>query len=71
MAPNDPQVYLIRGQVRAKVNNTAGAIADLRASASLAPKNPMPLQVLADVYRQVGQTKLADDVLAQAAALGP
>lgn len=71
VAPNDPQVYLIRGQVRAKVNNTAGAIADLRTSASLSPKSPMPLQLLAGVYRQVGQTKLADDVLAQAAALGP
>ncbi len=71
MAPNDPEVYLIRGQVRARVNNTAGAIADLRASVSLSPNNPMPLQVLANVYRQVGQTKLADAALAQAGALRP
>ncbi|NMM23536.1 MAG: hypothetical protein HHJ11_08555 [Phycicoccus sp.] len=71
VAPNDAEIYLIRGQVRAKVNNTAGAIADLRASASLAPNNPMPLQVLADVYRQVGQTTLADAALAQASALEP
>jgi len=31
----------------------------------------MPLQLLANVYRQVGQTKLADAALAQAAALPP
>jgi len=71
VAPNDAEIYLIRGQVRAKVNNTAGAIADLRASASLAPNNPMPLQVLADVYRRVGQAKLADDASAKADAMAP
>jgi hypothetical protein len=71
VAPHDPEIYLIRGQVRAKLNNTAGAIADLRDSASLSPKNPIPLEVLADVYRRVGQTKLADVVLAQAGALRP
>jgi O-antigen ligase len=71
VAPNDPQVYLIRGQVRARANNTTGAIADLRASASLTPKSPLPLQMLANVYRQVGQTKLADAALAQAAVLRP
>jgi Flp pilus assembly protein TadD/O-antigen ligase len=70
-APNDPEVYLVRGQVRARANNTAGAIADLRASASLSPKNPLPLEVLASAYRQVGQTKLADAAQAQAAALRP
>jgi len=71
VAPNDPEVYLVRGQVRARANNTGGAIADLRASASLSPKNPLPLQVLANVYRQVGQTKLADATLVQAGALEP
>jgi O-Antigen ligase len=69
VAPNDPEVYLIRGQVRARANNTAGAIADLRASASLTPTSPVSLQVLASVYRQAGQPKLADAVLAQVAAL--
>lgn len=71
VAPNDPEAYLVRGQVRARANNIPGAIADLRASASLSPKNPLPLQLLAIVYRQVGQTKLADAVLAEAGALRP
>jgi hypothetical protein len=70
VAPNDPEVYLIRGQVRARTKNVAGAIADLRASASLTPSSPVSLQVLATVYRQAGQTKQAEAVLAQAAALG-
>jgi hypothetical protein len=71
VAPNDPEVYLIRGQVRARANNTAGAIADLRSSASLTPKSAVSLQVLAGVYRQAGQIRLADAVLAQVAALRP
>ena len=71
VAPNDPETYLVRGQVRARTNNTAGAIADLRASASLSPKSPQPLQLLAIVYRQAGQTKLADAALVQAGVLTP
>jgi Flp pilus assembly protein TadD len=71
VAPNDPEIYLIRGQVRARLDNTAGAIDDLRACAILSPNSPRPLQVLANVYRQVGQIKLADATLAQAAALRP
>ena len=58
LAPNDPETYLVRGQVRARTKDTAGAIADLRASASLSPRNPQPLELLAIVYRQVGQTEL-------------
>jgi hypothetical protein len=71
VAPNDPEVYLIRAQVRARSDNTAGAIADLLASARLTPTNPAPLRVLASVYRQVGQAKLAENAQAQASALGP
>jgi O-antigen ligase len=69
LTPNDPEVYLVRGQVRARTKDTAGAIADLLASAGLSPKSPQALQLLATVYRQAGQTKLADDALAQAGAL--
>jgi Flp pilus assembly protein TadD len=71
VAPNDPEIYLVRGQVRARTTDTAGAIADLRASASLSPRNPQPLHLLAIVYRQAGQTKLAEAALAQAGALRP
>jgi hypothetical protein len=71
VAPNDPEVYLIRGQVRERSHNTTGAIADLLASARLTPTNPVPLQVLAGLYRQAGQTKQADTVQAQAGVLGP
>lgn len=69
LAPNDAEVYVIRGQVRARVNDTSGAIADLRASARLSPKSPFPLRLLAIVYRQDGQTTLADAAQARAAAL--
>lgn len=69
LAPNDAEVYIIRGQVRARVNDTSGAIADLRASASLSPNSPFPLRLLAIVYRQAGQTTLADAAEARAAAL--
>ena len=69
LAPNDAEVYVIRGQVRARAKDTSGAIADLRASASLSPKSPLPLQLLAIVYRQAGQTTLADAAQARAAVL--
>ena len=71
ISPNYPEVYLVRGQVRSRANDIAGAIADLRASARLSPKNPLPLQMLANVYRQAGQADLAGAAQAQAAALGP
>jgi Flp pilus assembly protein TadD len=69
VAPNDPEVYLIRGQVRARANSTDGAIADLRASSSLSPHSPFPLKVLANVYRQTGQNDLAAAAQSQADAL--
>jgi Flp pilus assembly protein TadD len=69
VAPNGPEVYLVRGQVRARANDTAGAIAVPRPSASLSPKSPYPLQLLAILYRQVGQAKPADAAVTQAGAL--
>ncbi len=69
LAPNDAEVYVIRGQVRARAKNTSGAIADLRASATLSPNSAFPLRLLAIVYRQAGQTTLADAAQARAATL--
>jgi Flp pilus assembly protein TadD len=70
LAPHDPVVLLLRGQVRSRSADLSGAIADLEASASLSPRNRLPLDVLAGLYAQAGRSELAAATLARAQALG-
>jgi len=69
LAPNDPGIHLVRGQVRAHANDVNGAVKDLRTSASLSPEDPVPLEVLASVYQRAGLLKDAELALAQSRRL--
>jgi O-antigen ligase/Flp pilus assembly protein TadD len=69
LAPNDPGIHLLRGQVRAHANDVNGAAKDLRTSASLSPHDPVPLEVLASVYQRAGLLKEAELALAESRRL--
>lgn len=68
LAPNDAEAVYLRGQLRARTRDLAGAVLDLRASANLLPTSPQPLQALAGVYQMLGQTDLANAALSEAQA---
>jgi predicted Zn-dependent protease len=64
LAPSDPGIRMLRGQVRAHANDLNGAVKDLRTSAYLSPHDPVPLEVLASVYQRAGLLKEAEQTLA-------
>jgi O-antigen ligase len=69
LAPNDPGIHLLRGQVRANVNDLNGAVKDLRTSAHLSPHDPVPLEVLASAYQRAGLLEEAEQTLAESRRL--
>ena len=69
LAPNDPDVLLRRGVVRAERSHYAGAEADFVRVTKIAPHDAAAWQNLTELYRLQGDTKRADRAARVAARL--
>jgi len=62
-APNDVEIYHLRGKAHIAMNRHQDAVAALKRAIELAPLNPNPYHQLGLTYRKLGQTELACQIL--------